>query len=331
MPTKDGTTPNEIGQFAETLRAIIPATTGAINLLKCYENFSMTDLNKVLNQNGETLTEGIYSLFKSMMEFEIKQDKYLFWLDKILESEKKAHLAFFGKEFDLTIFANTLQKYGKKRIQDWKKLGLEVHFIPKMSFSKSDSYSGWKIKPNDWFYENISNGKIFHYINGNLITLRTVETEGTTLLIDTRCKPQYTGGSQIYENDNFLGPIILKLRKKDKIQYGSCVLWESRFNISAYEFEIQLRPKIAELLKLNVSQIRLEKTIEANIISQMYLHMPRKNDDNTNTWVLYDEYFRARMNRLGGGNSDNGGLSDVSCPHSSNHWFYGSVRSVAVL
>ena len=139
------------------------------------------------------------------------------WLDKILESEKKVHLAFFGQEFNLTQFAETLQKYGKKKIQYWKNLGLEVHFLPKSSFLNWNNYPGWKVKPNDWFYNNIQNGKILQSINGELKKVETVETEGITLLIDTRCKPEYTSDSQMYESDNFLGPLILKLRKEKKI------------------------------------------------------------------------------------------------------------------
>ncbi|TSD03441.1 MAG: hypothetical protein Athens071416_122 [Parcubacteria group bacterium Athens0714_16] len=328
MSEKNGTTPNEIGKFAETLRAIIPATSRAIKLLQCYENFSINDLNKILSQNGEILAEEIFSLFKSMMKSEIK---YPSWLNAILESEKKAHLAFFGKEFDLTQFAENLQKYGKKKIQYWKSLMLEPHFIPKMAFMPKNNYPGWKIKPNDWFYENVTAGKILHNINGNLITLKIVETDGVTLLIDTRCKPQYTSGSQMYENDNFLSSVILKLRKEEKIKYDSNIPWESRFNISADEFETQLKPHVADLLDLKIKQIRFEKTIEANVIPQMYQHMPRKNDGNTNTWCRYDEFFGHLTICLFGGNSTNGGLSHVSCGNSDSHWGDGSVRSVAVL
>lgn len=332
MPKQDGTTPNEIGQFAETLRTIIPATASAV---KKYvnENFSISDLNKILNQNGESLSEEIVNIFEKIRIKSVSSNitKTSSWLDKILESEKKAHLAFFGKEIDLTIFAETLQKYGKKKIQNWRRFGLEVHFLPKSSFSKSNSYPGWKIKPNDWFYNNIQNGKILQNINGELIKLQTVKTEGITLLVDTRCKPQYTSSSQMYENDNFLGPIILKLRKEGKIQDYTNGQRDSRFNISADEFETQIKPEIANLLKLNVQQIRLEKTIEANVISQLYQHMPRKDDGDTNTWCWYDEYFGSRAFRLNGGHSDNGGLSHVCYDYSVPHWIFPSVRSVAVL
>lgn len=333
MPTKDGTTPNEIGQFAETLRAIIPATANAVKLLQYQdgEDFSISDLNKILNQNGEILTTKMVFLFKSILSDKKSVTKFSPWLYEILEAERKSHLAFFGREFDLTIFANTLEKYGKKRIQCWRSMMLEPHFIPKMSFAPKDNYPGWKVKPNDWFYENIQNGKIRHNVNGNLITQKTVETEGTTLLIDTRCKPRHTTGSQMYENDNFLGPIILKLRREEKIQDYTSGPRGSRFNISADEFETQLKPHIADLLDLKIKQIRLETTIEANVIPQIYQHMPRKNDGNTNTWCWFDEYFGSRAIRLDGGDSDDSGLSHVSYDSSDNHWDRHSVRSVAVL
>lgn len=329
MPTKDGTTPNEIGQFAETLRAIIPATSGAIKMLQVYENFSLSDLNKILNQNGKILTEKMVHLFKTISKEPVSKTSS--WLDRILEQEKKAHLAFFGKEFDLTQFTETLLKYGEKKILFWKKLGLESHFISKAPFLQSDSYPGWKKKPEKWFYEDVANGKIMQNINGELVKIQTVEIEGITLLVDTRCKPQYTGGSQMYKNDNFLGPIIFKMRREGKIKDYNSGPRDSRFNISADEFETQLKPEIAELLKLNISQIRFEKTIEANLIPQMYKHMPRKNDGNINTWCWYDEYFGGRAVRLHGGVSGYGGLSGVGYRDSDDHWRSGSVRFVAVL
>lgn len=303
---------------------------GTPDWLKKYSKINTDVFNQLI---GGVVTLEQYQLFNEHKNpFVPGVTKTSSWLDAILESEKKAHLAFFGNEFDLTQFAETLQKYGKKKIQYWKKFGLEVHFLPKTIFTSKDNYPGWKKKPENWFYENVSNGKILENVNGELIKLQTVETEGITLLIDTRCKPQYTDGSQMYENDNFLGPLILKLRKEGKIQYDSAVPWESRFNISANEFETQLKSEIASLLKLNVSQIRLEKTIEANVIPQLYQHMPRKNDGNTNTWCWYDEYFCDRTSRLNGGDSGGGGLSDVGCGGSDDHLDdEGSVRLVAVL
>ena len=309
---------------------IVVGQVGTPDWLKKYSNINTDILNQLIN--GDITLEQYQMFNEHKNPFIPGVTKTSSWLDVILEQEKKAHLAFFGREFGLTQFAETLQKYGKKKILYWKKMMLEPHFIPKALFMPTDDYLGWKKKPENWFYENVEKGKILQNINGELVKLQTVETDGITLLIDTRCKPQYTSGSQMYENDNFLGPLILKLRKEEKIQDYSNGPRDSRFNVSTNEFETQLRTEIAELLKLNnVSQIRLEKTIEANLIPQLYQHMPRKDDGNTNTWCWYDEYFGGRALRLSGGDSDCGGLSNVGYRASDIRWNSRSVRPVAVL
>ncbi|MCG2808859.1 MAG: hypothetical protein L6275_00745, partial [Candidatus Portnoybacteria bacterium] len=73
--------------------------------------------------------------------------------------------------------------------------------------------------------------------------------------------------------------------------------------------------------------------IEANVIPQLYTDMPRKDDGNTNTWVWFEEYFKGRVRRPGGGRSSGyGGLADVCCSWSAYHWYsHGSFRPLIVL
>lgn len=171
-------------------------------------------------------------------------------------------------------------------------------------------------------------GKIFRNDNGDLQKIKAVELHGVSVLIDTRLKPAYDNGKQIYENDNLLGPIIKQLRKAKKIakyEYGS---QDSRFGVSADEWEKQVKPTLGEILK--VSSVLLEPTIVANVIPQLYPYMPRKDDGNTNTWVWYEEYFEDRGKRLNGGNSDNGGLANVNWNDADNSWNNRSVRPLVV-
>ncbi|MDP3731264.1 MAG: hypothetical protein Q8R34_02100, partial [bacterium] len=76
---------------------------------------------------------------------------------------------------------------------------------------------------------------------------------------------------------------------------------------------------------------RLERGIEGNVISQLYPHMLRKNNGQTNTWVWYEEYFEGRSGRVGGGDSDCGGLASFLGRWSGNRWSFGSFCPLAVL
>lgn len=253
------------------------------------------------------------------------------WLQEILERERQHHLDFFGREFDLLKFEKTLERYGYQKIQEWQKLGLEPHFLPSASMMPGDDYSGWKIKPEKWFYEQVIEGKIFRNIKGELEKVATVKLEGITVLIDARLKPAYRDSKQMYENDNLLGYIIEELRESEKIasyKYGS---QPSRFGVSADEWEKQIKPVLAKKLGLRTTQIRLERAIEANVVPQIYSYMPRKNDGKTNTWVWYEEYFGGRDRRLLGGYSDGGGLADVNDVWADGHWYDRSLRPLAVL
>lgn len=251
------------------------------------------------------------------------------WLEKILARERACHLTFFGKEFDLTDFANTLKKYGESKVRFWQKLEMEPTFLPEVAMSQDANFRGWKVKPESWFWQKIAEGKILRQVGNKLVPVKEVRLEGITALIDTRLKPKYDAGKQMYKNDNLLGPIIEDLRRAKKIvEYGP---QSSRFGVSADEWETRIKPVLAQKLGLDESQIRLEREIEANVIPQLYLYMPRKDDGTTDTWEWREEYFEDRGHRLLGGHSAHGGLAHVYHFASGSHWSSRSVRPLAVL
>lgn len=253
------------------------------------------------------------------------------WIADILIRELQCHLDFFGQEFGLSEFVQTLQKYGRQKIMRWQKLGLEPHFLPKVRMMKEDNYPGWKIKPNGWFYQQVAEGQILRNINGELVEIGTVALEGITVLIDTRLKPAFNSGKQMYANDNLLGPFIKKLRKEDKIARYKYGPQDSRFGVSTDEWENQIKPVLSQKFGLDQNQLRLERAIEANVIPQLYPYLPRKDDGRTKTQVWYEEYFEGRDSRLYGGDSDGGGLANVDYGASGGRWCYWSVRPLAVL
>jgi len=242
------------------------------------------------------------------------------WLGQILANEQAYHVAFFGREFDYTDFINTLKKYDESTVRFWRSLGLEPHFLPKISLRQDDDYPGWKIKPEKWFYEKIADGKIFSNIAGKLTAVNGVGLQGIAVLIDTRLKPIFENSKQVWADDGALGCIIEELRKGDKIakyEYGS---QSSRFGVSADGWETEIKPAWAKRLQLETNRVRLELFEEANVIPQIYLQMPRKADGQTDTSVWYEQYFEDRTEycfgesdlRLYGGHSLHGGLAYVS-------------------
>ncbi len=279
----------------------------------------------------EPVLDALQHLIEGKEIFSIHNESKENWLSDILSRERASHLAFFGQEFDLLDFQATLEKYGRQQIARWQKLGLEPHYLPKATMAKDSVFPGWKIKPEDWYYNQIANGNILRNQNSALVADRLVALEGITVLLDTRLKPNYDNGRQMYQDDDFLGSIIANLRKQDKIakyEYGP---QSSRFGVSADEWENHVKLTLASKLNLNPHQLRLERAIETNIIPQLYTHMPRKDDGNTNTLVWYEECFERRAYRLFGGGSDFGGLAGVSYRYADCHWLDGSVRSLAVL
>ncbi len=252
------------------------------------------------------------------------------WLNIILENEKRAHVSFFGVEFDLSGFEATLKKHGENKVTEWGTLLLKPHFLPEIEIARKADFPGFKVRPDDHCYEVVCQGKVLRMIDGRLQPDRKAHwLLGQTVLVDTRLKPAYNGGRQIWQNDNLLGPVVGELRQRGKIERPKCVPQSSRFEVSDLDWDGQIKSVLAE--KLNLSSLRLERAVEAIVIPQIYTHMPRKDDGTTNTWVWYEEYLGGRSRRLHGGHSVCGGLSVVDWYYSGDRWCNRSFRPLAVL
>lgn len=255
------------------------------------------------------------------------------WLESILAKECEAHRNFFGQKFDLTSFRAVLEKHGPQAISRWQNLGLEPHFLPVVAITQDANFPGWKVKPRDWYYEQVVGGKILRrQPDGTLVSDKEAfRLEGITVLIDTQLKPQYRDGKQMFQKDNLLGSIIERLRRDGKIaryEYGPK---SSRFGVSAEEWEEHIKSALAEFFSVEVTRVRLERAIEANVIPQLYPHTPRQRDGETNTWVWYEEYFGDASHRLCGGSSYHGGLSGVRYDWIDHRWESRALRPLVVL
>lgn len=263
------------------------------------------------------------------------------WLDALVAAEQTALRAFLGVEVNLHDFQKTLAHYGQERLQAWKELGLEPHFLPSVTLTRSSDLPGWKVKPNDWYWEELEAGNLlrpggsfyeYRDATGELKSVRQAKFAGTTLLVDTRLKPRYKDGKQMWPSDKpYLGGILAKLRKEGKIQSYQYGPPSSRFGVSANEWEEHVLPALAELLGLQPHQLRLETALEANIIPQLYGHMARSKDGTTNTWTWYEERFESAEGRLHGGYSGCGGLAFVYWRYATGRGDYLSFRPLGVL
>lgn len=247
------------------------------------------------------------------------------WLQSIVDLERQCHEDFFGNVFSLAEFTRTLKRYGAEKVATWQSLGLEPHFLPGIVLSQDSNLLWWKIKPESWFWNKIKEGKIMRLIKGELVVdQKAGDLEGITVLVDTRLKPKYGEGYK----DDWLSQIISGIREAGKIQDLNPRF--SRSNVSAEETEL-IKIEAAKILGLKSEQLRLEREIEANVIPQMYSHMPRVNDGRTNTWEWREEFVENRGVRLNGGYSGHGGLAYVNCNSVGLHWGYGAFRFLAVL
>ncbi len=245
------------------------------------------------------------------------------WVDKIVAAENKSHRAFFGQTFDLSPFRAVLEKYGEERVRVWAGLGLEPHYLPKCLFQPDSKFRGWKIKPNNWFWGQVTAGNIKRRnATGGLETVTEVGFDEISVLIDTRGKPEYDGGSQMFDDDEtFLGGLIKNLRSNDKIaHYDYGPQQGSRFGVSSLEWDSGTRPALESRQEFAGVSWRLELAIEANTIPQIYKRLPRRKDGQTNTLVWYEEFFGALAGRLGGGCAYSGGLASVHWHGSDSHW-----------
>lgn len=252
------------------------------------------------------------------------------WLNRLLKEEQSAHLSFFGKTFDLSVFESTLEQYGETKVKEWKELLLEPHFLLEVEIARKADFPGFKVRPDNHCYEVVYQGKVLRMKDGKPQTDKKAHwLLGQTVLIDTRLKPAYHDSKQMWANDSFMGPIIQDLREEGKIpkyEYGRPQ--SSRFGCSDLDWDEHIKPVLAKELNLS---FRLERAIEAIVIPQMYIHMPRNQDGSTNTSVWYEEYFGDCSGHLFGGDSDCGGLAGVCWGYAGRCWYDRSFRPLAVL
>ena len=235
--------------------------------------------------------------------------------DEIQERERESLRAFFGSDIDVPSVPGsvTMEQY-----EQWKEMGLELHYMPDMEMSENKNYPGWKKKPT-------SNINLFNAVKDKKEKLAadTLKLPGAWVVVDAREKPQYQNGNQVYANDP-LKDVIEELRKQ-KVIGGTKA--GSRFEISWDELhKPEVKAKFAEILGTTPDQLRLPRAIEWNFLGNA--HYQKWGD--TNTWEWFEDSYQG-SGRLAGGGSDYGGLSRVDWAAPDRRGAYCGFRPLIVI
>jgi hypothetical protein len=212
---------------------------------------------------------------------------------ELLEREAEKLREFFGYDIEVPSLPDEITP---ERYEKWKEMGFELHYLPDEELSEERELPGWKKKPNDWFYDKLK---------AKEIPDDSARLPAAWVLADTREKPQYEGGEQMYKDD-VLAEALEDLRKSKVIT--DFEVTGSRFRISWDELhKPEVKKAIAEALDVPEESLRLPRAIEWNYLGNAY--HPKWGE--TDTWEWFEDSYQKGSRRLCGGYSWSGGLSCV--------------------
>ncbi|HEU0050429.1 MAG TPA: hypothetical protein VFQ60_00030 [Patescibacteria group bacterium] len=239
------------------------------------------------------------------------EDERIF--SEIITRESRALRKFFGKE----IVVHPLPKQATaERILEWRRLGLELHYLPSISMAeiKRDAdgiitdvepkkFPGWKEKPGEGTPDRKYDIDFFDEVKSGDFDPSAVSLPGAWILVDSHEKPHFDNQ---YVNDP-LAPALEGLRKEKII--ADFKIKGSRFNLSLIELK---DPKVLEAFAkaLNLHTIPglaidIPRVIEFNILGNIHY----RQWDRSQTAVWLSDTHRSQV--LYGGSSFYGGLSHV--------------------
>src|SRR3989344_6020734 len=212
----------------------------------------------------------------------------------LINRERNKLREFFGYDIEVP---NLPDEITPEKCEQWKELGFELHYLPDEDLTKGRDLPGWKKKPGELFFNQISDGKLFP---------DSTKLAGSWVLIDSRAKPQYDNGEQSYENDDQIGDALGKLRQQGLIENYKET--DSRFNISWDELnKTEVKEALAKILDIDPQNLRLPRVIEWNYLGNAFY----ERWGETSTWEWFEDEYDKGQRRLLGGISDYGGLSGV--------------------
>ena len=191
-------------------------------------------------------------------------------------------------------------EFTEENLAQWATFNFCPVFLPREDIGANRPLKNWT-KPEKWFYEQVSNGKIKAIYPDLPPTL----LRGCWCLADFTVSADYTDGSQVFVNDP-LAPIIADLRHKKLVGRHNNTPDGSRFSITPDEWQDVVLAHVASKLGVTRAQTRLERAIDSNAIGNFY----DPNRGKFNAWEWFEDPLED-SDRLYGGSRDDGGLAHV--------------------
>ncbi len=188
------------------------------------------------------------------------------------------------------LLIQTLEQLKERDVNDF-----EPHYLPMITLHNEDNFPGWQLKPQDWFWQQIENGKV----NSNAATLRP-----GWYLVDGRGRPQYRDGKQLYKGDP-LGNLMKGLRETGEVRTYKYVPQNSRFGPPYDNIALVILPAFIKKYEIK-PPVRILRAIEFNVLG----NMAHSDWGQNNTYEWFSDRF-AFSHRLLGGCSEDGGLTNV--------------------
>ena len=212
---------------------------------------------------------------------------------ELIARERMALETFFGSVVEVPPLPPeiTPEKY-----KEWKEKGFELHYLPPVALSETgpDGKKKWKDLPGWRKKPEKDSGEIHS------------ELPGGWMLVDTRQKPNYDKGTQMYLNDEVISKALETLRRGANpiIKPDDAVPNpKSRFGIRGTDFEkLEVKTALAASLGVNVKDLDIPYAIENSLL--MHMHMPDWGNTTTYEW-LKDKKPDGRHRLFGGGGQSN--------------------------
>lgn len=222
---------------------------------------------------------------------------------ELLRTQTKNLDGFFGREITPESPNGLIEFIEFTKVRGFT---FEPYLTRNIMFTETRDFPGWRIKPNRWFWDNL----------GKSIPSESARMVAGWSAMETITRPNYTNGSQLYENDA-LAKTLEDLRKEGQIKVPDHVKHVpaiSRFGVSPEEIEGPVVARFAKLAKIDPKTVSAARYIEFNYLGN--LSHPEFGQANTGEW--FKDKF-GRDDHLYGGDANDGGLAGVDYGWADSH------------
>lgn len=205
-------------------------------------------------------------------------------IERILTRERDSHFRIYGRNFELVNFKETLCKYSLETIDYWESKGWDFIFFPRINISEQGFFHDLKVvgQEEQSFRAQVVAGRVFTRIsfNGSEIDKDALFLKGNTILAER------------YPYD-FSRKVFQKIRHNQKLSINADIrdshdIWEE-----------EMRPSLAEGLKVEPSMVRLKRVVEMFIL-HLYQKRLNRQKEEQEKWEWCQECFDTPFTQLRG-------------------------------